>query len=113
MANDKKSDGTVTLLNRSKRHFDLGLGEDKQPRRHAPGTTMAYTAEEAAKMGAYKDLVDISKLPGQVDTGKLKADNAKLAADNAKLQAQLDAMQADKTEAPSEEAAAGEGRRRR
>lgn len=90
---DKKADGSVTLLNRGRRHFDLGKGQNGSPRRHSPGTTMAYTAEEAGRMAGYQDLVDISKLPGQVNAAKLKSDNDKLTADNEALKARLDALE--------------------
>ena len=90
---DKKAaEGTVTFLNRGKRHFNLAKGADGSPRRHSPGTTMVYSAAEAEKSRGYSDLVDISKLPGQVDAVKIKADNERLAADNAALKAQLEAL---------------------
>jgi len=80
MSDDKKQEGgSVTFLNRGQRSFDLGNG-----RRHAPGATMAYTLDEAKRMEPYaKELVDITKLPGQVDSAKLKADNAGLLSENA------------------------------
>ena len=99
MSDDKKQEGgSVTFLNRGQRSFDLGNG-----RRHAPGATMAYTLEEAKRMEPYaKELVDITKLPGQVDSAKLKADNAKMLAENAALKAQLEALKPSETkeEAP-------------
>jgi len=101
MSDDKKQEGgSVTFLNRGQRSFDLGNG-----RRHAPGATMAYTLDEAKRMEPYaKELVDITKLPGQVDSAKLKADNAGLLSENAALKAQLEALkpsdEGQKPEAP-------------
>lgn len=94
MADEKKSaGGSVTLLNKGQRHYDLGNDASGQPRRHAPGTTHTYSAEEAARMVTYRDLVDISKLPGQVDVKKLKVDNDKLLSENARLKEQLAALE--------------------
>lgn len=99
MSNEKKSDGGVTLLNRGQRAYEIGDGTALgKVRRHAPGTTMTYSIEEAEKMGQYKELVDISKLPGQVDVGQLKADNAKMLSENAALKAQLESLQLGKEE---------------
>lgn len=100
--NSKKSDGTVTLLNRGQRSYDLANGADGKARRHGPGATMTYSAEEAKRMEGYKELVDITKLPGQVDVTALKAENAKLLAENAGLKAQLEALQ-DTIAAPKKE----------
>lgn len=101
MSKEEKSvDGSATFLNRGKRHYDLAKGADGQVRRHAPGATMLYSADEVKQMSGYSDLVDISKLPGQVDTGKLKAENARMLAENAALKAQLEAL----TPAPDAEA---------
>lgn len=98
---EKAEARTVSLFNRGPRTFDLGLsvGQDGKasPRRHLPGASHAYTPTEAAKMSTYKDLVDLSKLPGQVDTKKLAGENAKLLAENASLKEQLAAL------APKEE----------
>lgn len=88
MSNEKK-DGNVTLLNRGKRHFDFGKGADGKVRVLAPGAMLSFSLEEAAKLSGYKELVDISKLPGQVDTEALKADNAKLLAEKKELEAKL------------------------
>lgn len=94
MADDKKAEGSVTLLNRGKRSFDLGLdAKGKSKGRHAPGTTHAYTAEEAKRLEGYKELADISKLPGQVDAKALKAENAKLQDENKRLREQLAALE--------------------
>ncbi len=94
MADEKKSEGSITFLNKSKRHYDLGLGADGKPRRHAPGATMTYTPEEAKRMASYSsDLIDITKLPGSVDVRKLKADNAALLSENAELKKQLAAFE--------------------
>lgn len=86
----------IVFLNRSKRKFDLGFTADakgnKAPRIHMPGATMLYTREEAERMSIYKELIDISKLPGQVDARKLKSENAKLVEENAKLKSQLAAL---------------------
>lgn len=103
MAAEKKSDVSVTLLNRGQRHFDVGVDSDGKPRRHAPGSTMVYSAEEAKKMQGYRDIVDLSKLPGAVDTRQLQADNAKLLAESIALKAQLEALQPKKKEAKKEE----------
>lgn len=101
MADEKKADGrTVALFNKSQRAFDHGLevGADgkKSPRRHMPNTSHLYTAEEAAKLSGYKELIDLSKLPGQIDARKLKEDNAKLSDENARLKASLAALQEPK-----------------
>lgn len=91
MSEAKKEEARVTLMNRGQRSYEVV--SDGKVVRHSPGTTMSYSAEEAKKMEGYRDLIDITKMPGQVDANKLKADNAKLLADNAALQAQLDALQ--------------------
>lgn len=101
MAEEKK-EGSVTFLNRGLRHYDLGF-KDGKPCRHAPGTTMVYTAEEARRAAGYRDLVDITKLPGQVDTGKIKAENAKLQDENSRLRAQLEALTPKTEDASSEQ----------
>lgn len=94
MAEEKKSsgDGSVTFLNRGKRHYDLGNDAAGKPRRVAPGSTVLCSAEDAKRLSIYRDLVDISKLPGQVDARKLKAENEKLADENTRLKAQLLAL---------------------
>lgn len=93
----KAEDRSVSLFNRGKRTFDLGLesGKDgkKSPRRHAPGESHLYTPSEAAKMSIYKEIVDLSKLPGQLDAKKLKSENEKLADENKKLKDQLASLQ--------------------
>lgn len=89
----KVEEGTV-FLNKGKRHFDLAPGKDGKARRHAPGTTMAYSAEEAKIHEGYSDLIDVTKVPGQVNVRQVKADNAKLLDENAQLRAQLAALTA-------------------
>lgn len=89
----KKEDGSVTFLNRGSRTFDLGSDKHGKHKRHAPNTTMAYTAEEAARHQGYPDLVDISKLPGQVDRKEAEAENKRLASENEELKKQLAALQ--------------------
>lgn len=93
MAEEKKESNEVVFLNRGQRHYDLNPDAQGKVRRHSPGTTMLYSAEEAKKAAGYFDLVDISKLPGQVDTNKLKAESAALHNENASLKAQLAALQ--------------------
>lgn len=77
----------VVLLNRGKRHYDLPSG------RVSPGEMLEVTAEEAAKLSIYRDLVDASKLPvkgaGAAEAAKLKGENAALVEANEKLKAQL------------------------
>lgn len=110
----EKSAGNVTLLNRGQRSYEVANGADGKSRRHGPGTTMEYSAEEAKKMAGYRDLVDISKLPGQVDVGAIKAESVRLTAENAVLKAQLQALQTAPVETPEvEEAAVPEMRKRR
>lgn len=94
----KEVEGTVILLNRGKRHYDIGFDESGKARRHSPGATMVYTAEEAKRVEAYAELVDISKIPGQVNPKAIKAENAKLVDENASLKAQLEALQNKKSE---------------
>lgn len=105
--------GTVTLLNKGQRHFDLGyeqlVGEDgkpqfyedgkpipdkDKPRKYAPNNTITLPAKEGAKLAAKypKELVDLSKIPGAVDVGALKGEAAKLKAENEALKAQLAAL---------------------
>lgn len=111
---DKKDGGvTVTLLNRGQRSYEVAGTEPGKTRRHAPGATMDYTAEEAGKLGMYKELVDITKLPGQIDAAKTKADNAKLLADNAALKAQLEALTPKKEETAELETVPAETRRKK
>lgn len=102
---DKVTEGSVTLLNRGKRHFEIALDAAGKPIRHAPGVAMVYSAADAKRASAYKELVDLSKMPGAVDAKKLKADNTKLADENAKLKAQLEAL-APKPEKVKEKVAA-------
>lgn len=94
MANGREKE-VVTLLNRSKRHFDLG-----RDRRVAPGEAVEVTVEEAKKFSSYKELVDASKLSvkglGSAETTKLKADNAALTEENAKLKEQLSGVGEEK-----------------
>ena len=94
MAAEKKEVEVTVFLNKGLRHYDLGFGVDGKPRRHSPGQTMAYTAEEAARHSGYADLVDVAKMPGVVDVKQLKSENAQLADQNAKLKAQLAALEA-------------------
>ncbi len=94
---DEKKGGMVTLMNRGRRVYDHGFDEKKKERKHWPGSVMTYTAEEAKKFEGYKDLVDVSKLPGQVDVSAIKADNSSLKSENEKLKAELAAL---KTEEP-------------
>lgn len=103
MADDKKSDGSVTLLNRSQRYFEIAIGPDKKPIRHAPGAAMVYSGQEAKLALGYKDLVDLSKMPGAVDSRKLKAENNKLSDENSRLKAELAALSSSKTDAPEKE----------
>lgn len=102
MAEDKKDGGSVTLLNRSQRSFDLGLDEKgKSKGRHAPGTAHTYTAEEAKRLEGYKELMDVSKIPGALDARKLKDENNKLLDENARLKAQLLTLEASAKEEPA------------
>ena len=92
MADEKKSEQKlISLLNRGKRHFD-GLDPEGKPRRHSPGEVHSYTAEGAKQLEGYKELVDISKLPGSVDASKLADDNKSLNDENARLKAELAAL---------------------
>lgn len=102
MADTKAADVTV-FLNRGKRHFDLAPGSDGKPRRHAPGATMAYSAEEAKQHEGYPDLIDISKITNQVGMKEVRAENAKLLDENAKLRAQLAALEPKGKRAVKEE----------
>ena len=133
---------TITLLNKSSRHFDLGyeqlIGEDgtpqfqadgktpipdtTKPRKYAPNGTITLPLKDGLKLAKMypKELVDLSKLPGAIDVGALKADAAKLKAENDALKAQLAAL--PKVEvasapvaeeaAPAAQAQQGQGRRR-
>lgn len=98
----KIEEGTVVLLNRGRRHYEIGFDAAGKPRRHAPGTAMSYTLEEAKRVAGYMELVDVAKLPGQVNTKAIQAENAKLADENASLKAQLEALQAKKSEKKAE-----------
>lgn len=92
MADEKKSEPKlISLLNRGKRHFD-GLDAEGKPRRHSPGEVHSYTVEGAKLLDGYKELVDISKLPGSVDASKLADDNKSLNDENARLKAELAAL---------------------
>lgn len=84
-----KDSKKVVLQNRGKRHFDLGGG-----RRVSPGEVVEVTAEEAERLSAYGDLVDMSKVVkaggvNQAEAAKLRKDNDALALENAKLKEQL------------------------
>lgn len=101
MADEKKSEGLVTLLNKGARVWDHGFeekGGKKVARKHLPGTTMTFTAEEAKKLDGYKELVDITKLPGQLDLKKVIAENTKLLDENKRLREQLLALQSKSDE---------------
>lgn len=101
MAEAKKAEGGITLLNRGQRKFDLSKGG--KPEWHMPGATHVYPAEDGAKLAVMypRELADISKLPGAVDTTKLASDNAKLLADNEALKAQLASVLSAKAEDPA------------
>ena len=134
---------TITLLNKSSRHFDLGyeqlIGEDgtpqfqadgktpipdtTKPRKYAPNGTITLPLKDGLKLAKMypKELVDLSKLPGAIDVGALKADAAKLKAENDDLKRQLAALpKVEAASAPVAEEAApaqaqpqqGQGRRR-
>lgn len=99
----------VTLLNRSKRHFDT-TGPDGRAFRHAPGAMASYTEEQAAMLTGYStEMIDITKLPGAVDTTKLKSENATLLAEKKRLELLVASLQsaaavpvaADQVEAPA------------
>lgn len=90
--NDKKLEGTVTLLNRGLRHFEIALDASGKPIRHAPGVALVYSAEDAKRAEGYKELVDIAKMPGAVDAKKLKSENNKLSDENKRLKEQLAAL---------------------
>lgn len=99
----------VTLLNRSKRHFDT-LDANGKAFRHAPGAMASYTEEQAAMLTGYStEMIDITKLPGAVDTTKLKSENATLLAEKKRLEALVASLQsaaavpvaADQAEAPA------------
>lgn len=98
MGNDKTAEaGGATLINTGKRTYDLGPAESdekKSPRQHRPGTTFFYSASELVRMAPYvgKELMDITKLPGQVDVRKLKEENARLLDENRRLREQVAAL---------------------
>ena len=115
----------VTLMNRSKRHYDV-IGADGKPTRHSPGFTQEYTLEQAAQFDP-REMVDLSKIPGGVDKEALRKENAALKAEAEALKKQLaalspasvsaeapaaDAPAADAEAAPEGEAAEG-GRRKK
>lgn len=102
--------GTITLLNKGARHFDLGyeqlvvdgklqfrednktpIPDDTKPRKYAPNGTVTLPLAEGQRLAKMypKELIDLSKLPGAVDVGALKADAAKLKAENEELKAKL------------------------
>ena len=108
MADEKK---TVTLLNRGLRHF-VGVNAEGKAIRQAPGTTAVYTEEQVKSLG-YADLVDISKLPGQVDTSKLKSENERLAAEKAALEAKVAALEAASGKVDNDALAETAGKKRK
>jgi len=102
----KEEEKLVTFLNQGKRHFDWGLDDKKQAIRQSPGEAKALNADQAKIAARYpKELVDISKLPGVIDTSALKADNAKLKAEKEALLKQLAALtpKADSKPEPKKE----------
>lgn len=104
MADEKKDEGSVTLLNQGQRSYDLGLDEKGKHRGvHKPGTAHVYTAAEAAKLAPYRELVDVAKLPGQLDARALKAENNKLKQENEQLRKQLLALPPAEVPAPEAE----------
>lgn len=89
---EKKSEPKlISLLNKGKRHFD-GLDAAGKPRRHSPGEVHSYSPEGAKLLEGYKELADISKLPGTIDAAKLESDNKSLNDENARLKAELAAL---------------------
>lgn len=96
----------ITLLNRSKRHYDT-VGADEKAHRHAPGTTHEYTPEQAAQFDP-KEMIDLSKVPGSVDKEALRKENAALKAESEALKRQL-AVLTPKPEVEAEAAAGAEG----
>lgn len=101
MADEKKaSDGAVSLLNKSSRKFTSV--KDGKSFDHMSGRVETYTAEEAAALAGYKELLDTSKLPGSLNAAQLKKENSDLLAANKALQAQLDALK-PKEEKPKDE----------
>ena len=93
---DEKDEAFVTYLNRGKRKFDLGFDENRKPKYHLPGTTMSYTEEQAKLHEGYADLVDVTKMPGQENARKVRADRDALKKENDELKAQLAALSAPK-----------------
>ena len=100
MANEekKKDAGSITLLNRGQRTFKHGFAKNddgtpntSKPLDHAPGAPFTYSAEEGAKMLKMypRELYDVSKLPGVVDSRQLEADKKALVGENAALKARL------------------------
>lgn len=106
MPKEEKTIGSITFLNRGKRRFHIGFDADKKPVIHMPGFTMLYTAEQAEAHQGYADLIDISKLPGQVNTKQLESDNKRLLAEKESLEKQLAALQPVKKGRDRETAAA-------
>ena len=105
-AKEASQDESVTFLNRGQRSYDLGNDAAGKPRYHRPGTTMAYTAAEAARHEGYSDLIDISKMPGTESARKVKDDRDALAAENTALKAQLAALNPSTEKEPVPEASA-------
>lgn len=105
----------VTLMNRSKRHYDT-TGADGKPTRHSPGTTQEYTPEQAAQFDPL-EMVDLSKLPGSVDKESLRKENAALRVESEALKAQLAALapkpDAEAPKPESDEKPAGDGARKK
>lgn len=88
----KEGEGTM-FLNKGLRRYDLGVDKDGKARRHDPGATMLYTAEEAKRHEGYSDLIDISKMPASVNAKKLKAENEKLLEEKLALEARIAALE--------------------
>ena len=89
----EKDETVVTLYNKGKRRYLLALDpKTSKPIFHEAGTSRAYTAKEAAEHEGYPDLIDVTKMPGQEDARKTKADKERLEKENEALRAQLAAL---------------------
>lgn len=98
MGEEKK---LVSLLNRSKRHYDTVDASDKAVR-HSPGDVREYTAAQAAEFDP-KEMVDLAKLFKSSNRDALRDENTALLAERESLRAQLAAL-APKPEAVAEAA---------